>query len=681
MAQAKFPAFGANDLNEIPVSTDNSGQYKDLINTGLFDPNNFFQQGDAFVLDSSGVLIPKQPITDAIQIDSLIGPCILSGMELTENADNTKFDIAAGKYTVHESGTSAKAVIVDFAGMTDVDAANPLNTNVVFVYIDKNQAITFKPSRDREQTICLIGELRMDKGTTVIDVFNVADRASNHFLQFAEYMNGFGVWHQGVHIKRNATADSFATDGGSLYTYSTSGSGGTPLQAAPKIPFITIDDLGQESTPIDTFNDVGFFKEYTLVGGGATNTIAQVTEFVIWLVYVNLGGQFFLLKPQAKIDIPPSGLLGQGQILNYINGTIQPFDITDESTPIAAIVANGTMTSIADLNIFQIRNRLSNGVGLTDESQVIPLSTPLSPNELQGETKLATDGTAYIKQKSLPDPVGLASLPTAPTVLMNLGTKQPVLPVTYQEPQPLGAYWIISPPISNVILLPAENTLIATNITGLSFQGNQREARGTFGDAQIEQDCHIAFAEAQAEEFFTAVSNALPNSTDLLETNSSYWIILVNSFATSYTLSDSYLGTKYLPSVAQGYIDNKDYYDKLALGSFDAPYQFATPYHFIYSPEKSTTNDRRFYTKTSLAAGVSPESAIKSIQGNSYSIKDLSEGRVSSAVLNNLVFFSNISGRDSTVLPRGRGSYASYPGDDRASSPHGPHRALLFIPK
>lgn len=610
---ADFPPITSGDINKVPLSTDSSGEYKAFLDSIIFK-SLANTKGLGFFVDQGGELEETRLFSAEEQLQSFNGAGILEGMEISINAsDSTKIDIAAGRFAT-VSGVTQN--IVTYPGATAVTITNPTNKGQLVIDIDANSNIRFRETIDNNRFYCYLGKVRVDGATTPLDVFNTGDRISQNLTTLAQYVNEIGLWYNHLDFKRNAT-NGFATSGGRIYGYSIP----RPISVNSEDPLEIIPmNFAGAKDPAKTTFTIADFKQY-FPTNGSTQTISAPTQYVVWTVYVDTNKNFLLFKPQAVTNA--SGIFAQGEILNAIESNIKPKVITDTSTIVSCIVCNGADNNLDSLVILPLKNKLSQGVGYTQQGGAIPLPVGLrSATEPLGTTELSTSGTAYARKSGIQginpanktnniafaldkqiDTAAYVRTSTAPIYFVTLSEKD-----AYQlrlNPQTITN-------IPNFPALPAAQDVdaLATYVTGT----------GAFNNIPL-RDWD---KNSQASQ---TIANAIPNGTDLWGASSQYHILMSTGTTIDRPPIEDQLeafleGTPDIRPLWKKYLEffNQPKFDAFfANRKITPPRDWFMGYQergFVYSPEVQYTARNRakvggFISRSKLANGLPPEDAVK----------------------------------------------------------------------
>lgn len=520
-----------NNVNAVPISTQSLNQYDSLTNPFFVDPN-FINQVDDVIFVGNNKIYANKTLKNKEEVDSIISSGILEGMIITRNATNpNNIDISAGKFVVATSQSGLEDTIVDFAGAQNISVTNTGNNSLLFVYVDSSSSFSFLGSPSSDVTLCRVGEIAMSFITpaNIFAIYNNGDRLFHNRNLFTEYINSYGMFHNGISIKRNNSA-GFSTDGGYVSFYSQENP--KLVQSNQAIPFVPISSLGTQDTEIVNFT-ISFLKNY-YSGDTLAGTINNANEHLIWVVYVGIDGKFYLLKPQSRIVF--SGNLRQGDVLNYLYSLTLPILIEDFCAPVCAITINGTLTNLNNLILHQIKNRLSSGLGFinssvgggTVTSYTIPIASPLvSADEPVGTTQLATDGTQYTLIKGIE---GLDTTAGNVPVAYNLNTKK-IGTIQSKGLPDNKAFWIRTD-------LWATNRQTVINNTNNQFKTNIANLSTTTIDNTISISSNTGWIQN--------VASSLPDGAGLCTANSNYHVFCLLS-SNSYSFgSTNYNNTNFL---------------------------------------------------------------------------------------------------------------------------------------
>lgn len=518
-----FPPITVSTLNQYPKSTDTSGVYTVTEASFFFNPATPIVPNAGLTVDANGALkLLAQPNLDFELVENLITNGILSGMTLSIN-NATTFNISAGKFIVQESATSIKEITITFVGANALPFTNPQGSNIVFVYIDAQSNITFQSTKTKNPLLCYLGSLRVDKGTTIKDVFNDGDYIANGFSDFHRYMSSFGVFHEDIDIRFDGT-DSFMTHGGKLYLFGTTN--GVTIQGVNPIVFhpIKYDNFNQ---PTVTDFTLTYLKYFYTDGNHVGDTYNQSGEYTVWLIYAALDGNFYLLMPQELLRMQqhPS----QGEILGAIDRVKKPPLITETASIVAALLVRGTAATMADVEIYFLKNRFSNGINV-GTGTLTPVPQPTADDE---EKVLATDSSKYVlKESDLRARIG----GTSNEFFITNNSK--TVPITFHSNKTATDYYFIH----------LTNQQRSVSLPSIIFQANTKTPIGAISNIPnflnimqaltVKQDRlnsavttsnnkYWYFNDVLFSKLLTDLSPNIPNSTNLLLANSNYYIFLL----------------------------------------------------------------------------------------------------------------------------------------------------------
>lgn len=157
----------------------------------------------------------NKPISNASRsiLDGLDGNGVVSGMSMTINTDNTKFDINVGKFHQILDGD------IQYSGGTGITPSFLLTNNATYVGLDLNgnlvqQATNF--TKKQRRTNIILGTIVHSNKTNINVINNTPDVAISLLSQFNDYLDVMGIMNDG-------DGNIFSANGANLFLNKSNG--------------------------------------------------------------------------------------------------------------------------------------------------------------------------------------------------------------------------------------------------------------------------------------------------------------------------------------------------------------------------------------------------------------------------------------------------------------------------
>lgn len=332
-----------------------------------------------------------------ILADSLVSSGIIDGMELSIGAPATTINIAPGKYVTKNPGAETYSINT-FAGVHSepITLAPQSTAWFVFVNIDAQGTIYFESERGTRTKVC-VGGIEVKGTTTASRVYNTGSRIENSGDEFDQFLNDIGVFQRGIVVGLKGNGKIVNTGGivyaGSVYR-------GRIVQASSAQTVTTIDDTGTLGQPLTTLT-IAALKIYKPVGGADT-PLTGSNQFGLWFVFVDLQGNFYLMKPQEEVDPVNNTNITDSDIYQAYEKLVLPEIINTNATLVGCLIVEGNSNDLSDVTVQDLVNKPLSST----EGNKIPGGAPSSPvpvptlsdeqkrsNPITGSLQLGITGT------------------------------------------------------------------------------------------------------------------------------------------------------------------------------------------------------------------------------------------------------------------------------------------------
>lgn len=152
-------------------------------------------------LGSQNLTTTGQIINRNIQASLSCG--VHEGMEVTINADPTKFDISAGTYTIVDCWTDPQVPVeynITYAGATGLTVENLATANFSYILIDKDQTIiqlTSFPTDVQHRNTVTLAQIGHTSRTSIASVNPQIESFASPIEQLRDYWNFFAIANKG----------------------------------------------------------------------------------------------------------------------------------------------------------------------------------------------------------------------------------------------------------------------------------------------------------------------------------------------------------------------------------------------------------------------------------------------------------------------------------------------------
>lgn len=418
-----------------------------------------------------------------ILADSLVSSGIIDGMELSIGAPATTINIAPGKYVTKNPGAETYSINT-FAGVHSepITLAPQSTAWFVFVNIDAQGTIYFESERGTRTKVC-VGGIEVKGTTTASRVYNTGSRIENSGDEFDQFLNDIGVFQRGIVVGLKGNGKIVNTGGivyaGSVYR-------GRIVQASSAQTVTTIDDTGTLGQPLTTLT-IAALKIYKPVGGADTPLTGN-NQFGLWFVFVDLQGNFYLMKPQEEVDPVNNTNITDSDIYQAYEKLVLPEIINTNATLVGCLIVEGNSNDLSDVTVQDLVNKPLSST----EGNKIPGGTPVPVpvarvfqdqeedtafNPL-GQYQLATDGTDIVFKKGLEaavldgdgpiaNPMFDANAPLTTVPLQWGNTGEHSKPEVYYVVLPIPSSVTSSKTPIHTIDFPSSSIISNINLTGL----------------------------------------------------------------------------------------------------------------------------------------------------------------------------------------------------------------------
>lgn len=352
-------------------------------------------------------------VTGTITIDGAQGSLaqstgLISGGEITINANTAKFDLEAGTGQIIDSKTDPAmpdVIPVSWATSTAIAVTDLATSHVQYISIDSTgailQSITM-PSQALKRSQIYLGYIYNTNLTTISDIYNEPETVANPMNSLSDLSKALGYINvSGNIISGNGLDMSLIKSAGSLYS---AGSNFHTDSDNPNIKTIAALDSSVTSWRYISYtgaysgnSQVVIDNVYDNVAGGLINQAVPSVNWTIQRIYVSFLGNWYGMKGQILYT----------SLSDAKNGIFtDPFttpDIIKENTMLLAyiIIKSGSTTIPAD----QIVTAGNLGSGATGVSDATSLQTAFdnstAPQIVADVTNTGLDIKAYANTNAL----------------------------------------------------------------------------------------------------------------------------------------------------------------------------------------------------------------------------------------------------------------------------------------
>ncbi len=375
--------------------------------------------GELNYIDADNFPIPSS-IQDSLAKKLNLPTGFLYGLQLSINADPTKFDIAAGYYTVTDFSNLAQPAvkIIYYPGGTGLTPSYLATSNSTYVALDINGDIVSSASpftNEDRRTLAIIGNVVHSNNTT-INVVNeikapiVAFGNQLHdFMKEVGFLNSNGNIYSpnGANLMINKSAGRIFGMGINAADYLNPHVLTIAEQTAPTFAYRlqTGTQLADTNAINPNIYDVGGVS--TAIPGGSWWTIQRINLFQSGLTRIQPGQTIYPNFNSAVTNLPTEAFVTEQNIAE--NAVFRCYLIVEKgTTDLAAAVAAGTARFVPVDKFGNVIN--SGSVPVTAENIIAALG--YTPENVANKTDSYTtsSSTAYVSGKALVE--GLASIAT-----------------------------------------------------------------------------------------------------------------------------------------------------------------------------------------------------------------------------------------------------------------------------